>query len=69
MKDLSVPKLKKLVDMLRERNVTSFKYKDMELKISYPMESIPQIELEDDIEDLTPEEQKIRDEAIASWST
>jgi len=67
MKDLSVAKLKKLVDMLRERKVTHFKYKDIEFKLSYPTEST-QILIEDDTKELTPEEQKKRDEALLNWS-
>lgn len=66
MKDLSIAKLKKLIDMLREKNITSFKYKDIEFTIKYSPEPIPQ-EIKEETE-LTPEELKKQEEALINWS-
>ena len=66
MKDLPIAKLKKLIDALRERKVTSFKYRDIEFKLSYPME---QSSFLDEEEELTPEQKAQQDEAIVNWSS
>lgn len=67
MKDLSIAKLRKVISLLREKEVTSFKYKDLELTISY---SPKQIDLDMDVnQELTPEEREKRDEALINWST